>query len=52
MIEMTVESVTGVLAIQSDSLYVFDQWCIAWRQSRSKCLWQFFVNQMAPHEIH
>ena len=36
MIEMTGEAVTGVPAIQSDSLFVFDQWCIARGQSRSK----------------
>lgn len=51
MIEVTGESVTSVLAIQSDSLYVFDQWCIARGQSGSRGLWQLsnlFVNQKAP----
>lgn len=54
MIEVTGESVTVVLAIQSDSLYVFDQWCIAQGQSECRGLWQFlnlFVNQTA-HERH
>ncbi len=54
LIEVTGESITGVLAIQSDSLYVFDQWCIAWGQSGSMGLWQLsnpFVNQTA-YERH
>lgn len=54
MIEVTAESITSVLAIQSDSLYVFDQWCIAEGQSGSRGLWQLsnlFVNQKA-HERH
>lgn len=54
MIEVTGESVTGVLAIQSDSLYVFDQWCIARGQNGCRGLWQLsnlFVNQTA-HERH
>lgn len=54
MIEATGESVTGVLAIQSDSLYVFDQWCIAQGHSESMELWQLsnlFVNQRV-HERH
>lgn len=54
VIEVTVESVTGVLAIQTDSLYVFDQWCIAQGQSSSRGLWQLlnlFVNQTA-HQRH
>lgn len=36
MIEVTAEFVTGIPAIQSDSLYVFDQWCIARGQSESR----------------
>lgn len=54
VIEVTGESVSGVLAIQSDSLYVFDQWCVARGQSRSRGPWQLlnlFVNQTA-HERH
>lgn len=52
MIEVAGEFVTSVPAIQSDSLYVFDQWCIAQGQSGSRGLWQLsnlFVNQKA-HE--
>lgn len=54
LIEGTGESITGVPAMQSDSLYVFDQWCIARGQSGSRGLWQLskpFVNQTA-HERH
>lgn len=54
VIEVTGESVSDVLAIQSDSLYVFDQWCVARGQSRSRGPWQLlnlFVNQTA-HERH
>lgn len=50
MIEVAGEPVIGILAIQSDSLYVFDQWCIARGQSGSRGLWQLsnlFVNQAA-----
>ena len=54
MIEVTGKSVTSFLAIQHDILYVFDQWCIAWGQSKSRGLWQLanlFVNQTA-HKQH
>ena len=54
VIEVTGESVNSILEIQSDSLYVFDHWRIAWGQSRSRGLWQLlnlFVNQTA-HEWH
>lgn len=58
MIEVTGKYVTSALAIWSDSLYVFDQWCIPHGQSGSREPWQLaklFVNQnspqTAPHEI-
>lgn len=54
MIEVTGMSVTSVLAIQSDILYVSDQWCIAWGQGGSRGPWQLanlFVNQ-TTHKRH
>lgn len=52
VIEVAGESITSVQAIQSDSLYVFDQWCRARGQGRSIGPWQHFDLCQSAYEWH